>query len=181
MKNLVGIESQMYALSLARLGLIKPGMTHEGMELSKSDDEILRDYVNMIRVQKYSPARALGLILTRYPVSSRSEAPPRVESELVAEIIRLRDHFDRFQQESKDLKLELDRERKESRERIRDLDEERKLSRLRVTRLEETLRRSKPVTLWERLRAAFGVVTGKSGVVPALPEWVERPENRKAA
>lgn len=66
-------------------------------------------------------------------------------------------------------------------EQIRDLDEERKNQRARIGSLETTIKKGKPKSLWERIKLAFGVITGTNAAVPALPESISSAAREKAA
>ncbi|MEK8022852.1 MAG: hypothetical protein AAB229_03490 [Candidatus Hydrogenedentota bacterium] len=89
------------------------------------------------------------------------EDADRREAEFIAEMSRLKGAIERFRNETASLRVE-------SAEIIRDLDEERRNARARIARL-EALTRTKPRGLWGRLRAAVGVLFGRSAAIPALP------------
>lgn len=140
-------EIQMHALALARLGLIKPLITHAGITLAADDSIILDEYLAMIRERGFSPKRALGLVLTRY---NKANEDPVISA----------------------VRQELDVFRREFSEKIRELDEERKVARLRLVRLEK--KRPARKSLWTRVKSAFRVLLGEEPPILALPESVRK-------
>jgi len=140
-------EIQMHALALARLGLIKPVITHTGITLAEDDQIILHEYLAMMRERGFTPKRALGVVLMRYNKPKQDPVIAAVRQEL--EVFR-----------------------REFSEKIRELDEERKVARLRLVRLEK----KRPVrkSLWTRVKSAFRVLLGDEPPVLALPESVRK-------
>lgn len=83
------------------------------------------------------------------------------EAAFIVEMSRLKGAMERFRSETAEL-------RRESEGVIRELDEDRKNARARIARLEDLIR-TRPKTMWERIKAAFGVLAGQSSAIPLLP------------
>lgn len=117
-----------------------------------------------------SKAKRPKAIASQVETVIASEAARR-EAFFIAEMCQLKGVIERYRNETAEL-------RRESDSVVRELDEDRRNARARIARLEELIR-TRPKTMWERVKAAFGVLAGQSSAIPLLP--APREELQKAA